>query len=59
MAAEPGREESAAELRPLAVVTASAGIAEAVACRLAAEGLRLWLGARREEEIHRLAVELG
>ncbi|MGC2192171.1 MAG: SDR family oxidoreductase [Candidatus Dormiibacterota bacterium] len=60
MDGDPRRAEVAAEARPLAVVTgASAGIGEAIARRLAAEGFRLLLGARREEPIHRIAAELG
>jgi hypothetical protein len=46
--------------RPLAVVTgASAGIGEAIATRLAAEGYRLILGARREERLGEVAGRLG
>ncbi|HEY6537654.1 MAG TPA: SDR family oxidoreductase [Candidatus Dormibacteraeota bacterium] len=46
--------------RPLAVVTgASAGIGEAIARRLHAEGFRLLLGARRQDQIERVAEELG
>ncbi|MGA7172346.1 MAG: SDR family oxidoreductase [Candidatus Dormiibacterota bacterium] len=53
-------EGAAARARPLAVVTgASAGIGGAIARRLAAEGFRLLLGARREKPIKRLATELG
>jgi NADP-dependent 3-hydroxy acid dehydrogenase YdfG len=45
---------------PLAVVTgASAGIGEAIARRLADEGFRLRLGARRGDLIQKLARELG
>src|ERR1039458_23318 len=60
MAADPGNEEPVASARPLAVVTgASAGIGEAIARRLAKEGFRLLLGARREDRIQRIAKELG
>ena len=46
--------------RPLAVVTgASAGIGEAIAVRLAAEGFRLLLGARSEQRVRELAARLG
>jgi hypothetical protein len=46
--------------RPLAVVTgASAGIGEAISRRLAQEGFRLRLGARRGDRIEELAQELG
>ncbi len=52
--------DAAAPSRPLAVVTgASAGIGEAIATRLAAEGFRLLLGARREDRIRALADRLG
>ena len=60
MVADPGDEEPVASARPLAVVTgASAGIGEAIARRLAKEGFRLLLGARREDRIQRIAKELG
>ena len=60
MVVDLGREEIDGEARPLAVITgASAGIGEAVARRLAAEGFRLLIGARREEPIQRIATELG
>ncbi|MHB8312989.1 MAG: SDR family oxidoreductase [Candidatus Dormibacteria bacterium] len=46
--------------RPLAVISgASAGIGEAIARRLAAEGFRVLLGARRMELLEPLAAELG
>ncbi len=49
-----------ATARPLAVITgASAGIGEATARRLAREGFRLRLGARRLPLLQRLASELG
>jgi len=53
-------DEPSPSRRPLAVVTgASAGIGEAIARRLAQEGFRVLLGARREEPIQRLAAEIG
>jgi len=46
--------------RPLAVVTgASAGIGEAIAVRLAGEGFRVLLGARREERLREVAGRIG
>src|ERR1035441_11086256 len=60
MVADPGDEEPVASARPLAVVTgASAGICEAIAVRLAKEGFRLLLGARREERLRAVATRLG
>jgi hypothetical protein len=60
MTPESGARETAGSKRPLAVVTgASAGIGEATARRLAKEGYRLLLGARRSEQIDRVASDLG
>ena len=58
---EPTAGQSAgSSQRPLAVVTgASAGIGEAIAVRLAKEGFRLLLGARREERLRAVATRLG
>ncbi|MHB8325476.1 MAG: SDR family oxidoreductase, partial [Candidatus Dormibacteria bacterium] len=48
------------QARPLAVISgASAGIGEAIARRLAGEGFRVLLGARRMELLEPLAAELG
>ncbi|MHB8324092.1 MAG: SDR family oxidoreductase [Candidatus Dormibacteria bacterium] len=48
------------QARPLAVISgASAGIGEAIARRLAGEGFRVLLGARRLELLEPLAAELG
>lgn len=59
MAVDGGGERSQVSGRPLAVVTgASAGIGEAISRRLAQEGFRLRLGARREDRIQELAHEL-
>ena len=57
---QTGAPDAAGATRPLAVVTgASAGIGEAIATRLAGEGFRLLLGARREARIRELAARLG
>lgn len=60
MTGEQGGGELGGSAAPLAVVTgASAGIGEAIARRLAREGFRLLLGARREERVRKIARELG
>jgi NADP-dependent 3-hydroxy acid dehydrogenase YdfG len=60
LAVEVGSDRPYVSGRPLAVVTgASAGIGEAISRRLAQEGFRLRLGARREDRILELAGELG
>ena len=60
MNAQPPVGPAGSPPRPLAVVTgASAGIGKAIALRLAEEGFRLLLGARREDRVREIAAEIG
>jgi len=57
---EPSAPTDQLAAHPLAVVTgASAGIGEAIAVRLAREGFRVLLGARRAERLREVAARIG
>lgn len=53
------KHESASEPLRILVTGASSGVGEAVARLFAAEGAQVALLARREEQLHRVAVDLG